>query len=355
MNFFDIFPGPEAGPKTEMLANIQAQHKTPRARYSALLGVYDEAMRQAYRKDNAAGHSVMGANTYTGTIITAFLVDGSITDLVNSWAWLDAYSLAKDVDPFKPLATGQLKHVTSGEAAQVGNTAPASFEPATGSVVAPIQITTQWFNQPCRVGANDLNSGLRLDDLRTKALATFSDAVTAAATAPITAANFTATPLVRAAAGFNLSDTADLQGRLQKAAKKNLILDGTYLARIANQPGFFQKTGEGLNDSGAYKPYGWDGIYLASNWSSAGMNIKGLACHPQAMVRATGLPLNPAGAGASTLSSTMIELPGLKCAVQMNQWLSLATRTFFVSWDLIAGFAAADTSAGIVIANGTPT
>jgi hypothetical protein len=39
----------------------------------------------------------------------------------------------------------------------------------------------------------------------------------------------------------------------------------------------------------------------------------------------------------------------------MSTWFSLATRTMFVSWDVIAGFAAADKTAGVIVASGTPT
>jgi hypothetical protein len=206
-----------------------------------------------------------------------------------------------------------------------------------------------------RVGPTDLNNGLRMEDLRAKAIAAFADTVTVAATAPITAANFTATPLIRSAAAFNFSDSATLQGQLQKSPTKNLILDGNYLARIANQPGFFQKTGEGLDDSGSYAAYGWKGIYLASNWSGAGANIKGLACAPQAMVRATGLPLNPPNIPGGAFTTSTFEVPGCGVACAMSMWFSLATRTMFVSFDIIAGFAAADKTAGVVVASGTPS
>jgi len=345
------------GPKSEILANIHKDHKTPKARHTALLGCYDAAMRQALQKDSRGGRGrdVFGANTYTGTIITSFLMDGSITDLQNMWAFLGAFSLVKDVDPYKPLATGQLKHVTVGEATQVATTAPASFEPVDGSTVTNIAVTMNWFNQPCRVGANDLNSGLRMEDLRTLAVAKFANSVTEYATAAITAANFTATPLIRAPGAFNFSDLATLQGQLQKSPIKNLILDGTYLARIQNTPGFFQKTGANPQESGAYAAFGWNGIYLASDWSGAGTNIKGFACNPQAIVRATGLPMNPPNIPGGAFQTSTFELPGVGIAVALSQWFSLATRTMFISWDLIAGFAAADKTAGVVVASGTPS
>jgi hypothetical protein len=353
MNLFDNEISFElAGPKSEMLAAIHARHETPQARHAATRDNYGTLLRQALAKDAATGRrDVFGANSYSGTLVTSFLMDGSVTDLTNVWAFFNAFSLAKDVDPFKPLAVGELKHVTGGEATQ---TNPTNFEPAGGSTVAPITLTTQWFNQPLRVGPTDLNNGLRMDDLRQKALATFADTVTQAATAPITAANFTATPVITSAAAFGLSDLATLQGQLQKSPIKNLILDGTYIGRISNQPGYFQKTGTGLNDSAGYKPYGWDGIYLASNWTGAGNNIKGFACAPQAIVRATGLPLNAPNASA-TLNTVNVTLPGCGVAVALSSWFSLQTRTMFVSWDLIAGFAAGDLTAGVVVAGGTPS
>jgi ATP-dependent protease ClpP protease subunit len=347
------------GPQTEILANIRKEHKTPQARHTALKANYDRALKQAIQKDARSGRrgDVFAANTYSSTLVTSFLMEGSITDLVNVWAFMGAYSLAKDVDPYKPLATGELKHVTSGEATQVGSAygQPASFEPATGSTISAVPVATLWYNQPCRISAADLNSGLRMEDLRAKALATFSDTVTQAATAPITAATYTATPLIRAAAAFNLSDLATLMGQLQKSPIRNLILDGTYLARIMNQPGFFQKTGENYEATGGYKPFGWNSINLASNWAGAGANIKGFACNPQAIVRATGLPLNPPNIPGGVFQTSTFELPEIGIAVAISLWFSLATRTMFTSWDLIAGFAAVDATAGIVVASGTPS
>jgi hypothetical protein len=67
------------------------------------------------------------------------------------------------------------------------------------------------------------------------------------------------------------------------------------------------------------------------------------------------LPLNPPNIPGGVFSTTTFELPGLEIAVAMSTWFSLATRTMFVSWDVIAGFAAADKTAGVIVASGTPT
>lgn len=345
------------GPQMETLVNIRKEHKTAKARYAAMKPLYDKALKASIQKDQRAGNArdVFAANTYSGTLVTSFLMDGAITDLVSVWAMLNAFSLAEGVDPFKPLATGELKHITAGEATQVGTTAPATFEPATGSTINPITVTMNWFNQPMRVGANDLNSGLRMDNLREKAIAAFADTVTQYATAPITAANFTATPMISAFASFGFSNLATLQGQLQKSPTKNLILNGNYMARILNQPGFYQKTGEDLDDAPGYEAYGWKGIYLASNWVGAGNNINGFACNPQALVRATGLPINPPNIPGGSFTTSTFEVPGCNVACAMSMWFSLATRTMFVSFDVIGGFAAADLTAGVVVATGTPS
>ncbi|MGA3266207.1 MAG: hypothetical protein ABSE16_05220 [Verrucomicrobiota bacterium] len=355
MNLVELLD-PQTPPRSEILANIYSTHKTAKARHAALAQNYERALTQALQKDARERQPVFASNTYSGTLVTSFLMDGSVTPLQNKWAFLRAYSIAKDTDPYKPLATGELKYTTGGEPTQIAGTAPTTFEPATGSTVGAITIVPQWFNQPMRVSANDLNSGLRLDDLREKNLAMFADAVTVAATAPITAANFSAqTPLIQTFGGFGFSDLATLQGQLQKSPIKNAILNGNYLARILNQPGFFQKTGTDMEDAGGYQAFGWNGIYEASNWTGAGNNVNGFACNPQAIVRATGLPLNPTNIPGGTLNSTMLDLPALGIAVQFNLWFSLSTRTLFASWDLIAGFAAGDTTAGVVVAVGTPS
>lgn len=339
------------GPQTEILANIRKEHKTARARHSAMMEVYDHALEQAIAKDikTGRGRDVFGANTYSGTLVTSFLMEGSITDLQNVWAMLAAYSLAYNTDPYKPLAVGVLKHVTGGEATL---TDPTNWEQADGSTVAPISVTPHWYSQVMRVGPTDLNNGLRMEDLRIKNLALFTDKVVQVATAPITAANFpTLTPEIVSAAAFNWSNSSNMRAQLKKSPIKNLILDGDYLARLENVPSFFQNTGIG---NGARPTFGWNGIYESTNWTGAGANIRGLGCHPQAIVKAMGLPLNPPNIPGGIFQTTTFEVPGPNVAVALSMWFSTASRTMFTSWDVVAGFAVADTTAGVILASGQP-
>jgi ATP-dependent Clp protease, protease subunit len=339
------------GPQCEMLANIRKEHKTPKARHAAMTEVYDHALEQALAKDmkTGRGRDVFGANTYSGTLVTSFLMDGSLTDLQNVWAMLAAFTVAYNTDPYKPLAVGVLKHVTGGEATQ---TDPTNFEPADGSTVAPISVTPHWYNQPMRVGPTDLNNGLRMEDLRVKNLSIFADKIVQVATAPITAANFpTLTPEIVSAAAFNWSNSSNMRAQLKKSPIKNLILDGDYLARLENVPSFFQNTGIG---NGSRQTFGWTGMYESTNWTGAGANIRGIGCHPQALIKAMGLPLNPPNIPGGIFSTTTFEVPGPNVAVAMSMWFSTASRTMFVSWDVIAGFAAGDGSAAVILASGNP-
>lgn len=339
------------GPQTEILANIRKEHKTPRARHAAMLEVYDHALEQAIAKDvkTGRGRDVFGANTYSGTLVTSFLMEGSLTDLQNVWAMLAAFTVAYNTDPYKPLAVGVLKHITGGEATL---TDPTNWEQADGSTVAPISVTPHWYSQVMRVGPTDLNNGLRMEDLRVKNLSLFSDKVVQVATAPIAAANFSIlTPEIVSSAAFNWSNSSNMRAQLKKSPIKNLILDGDYLARLENVPSFFQNTGIG---NGPRQTFGWNGIYEGTNWTGAGANIRGIGCHPQALIKAMGLPLNPPNIPGGIFQTTTFEVPGPNVAVALSMWFSTASRTMFTSWDIIAGFAAGDQSSAVLLASGQP-
>jgi len=136
---------------------------------------------------------------------------------------------------------------------------------------------------------------------------------------------------------------ATLWGKLKKSPIKNCLLDGEYLAKLLNQPTFYQAIGDGAQ---AYKGFGWDLLALNTNWAGASNNAVGFVCNPQAIVCLAGLPVTPA---APNLTQGSFTVPGINIGVQTNQWFSLATRTAWYSFDLVFGAAKADTSAGILI------
>jgi hypothetical protein len=172
----------------------------------------------------------------------------------------------------------------------------------------------------------------------------------------ITAANYsTLTPLIRSSGGFGFSDLQFVWGQLKKAGRKHLMLDGSYLARIVNNPTLFQATPV-VPGVGWKNAVGFDYIALHTEWSAAGANIIGFACDPQALGVALGLPVIDApGIPGGVFATARGMLPGVDVPIQVCTWFNTATRTYWGSFDIMFGATALDTSIGMVIASGTPS
>lgn len=327
------------------LEKIQAEHKTPEARCAAMRKDWTALMADAEKRGRGMP---VAANTYSATLVTAHLLDGAITDLQNVWAPLAAFTLDYDPDAYKPNAVCIVKHVTAGTATQVDAT---DFEANGNTTVAPISITPHQYTQNFQVSNSDLNNGLRMADLVTLNTALFANAVIEAAMVPITVANFGAAVVTSSAAAFGYSDLATLQAALKKSPRKNLILDGAYIARVSNVPGFFQPAGVLGGSPSAWRGFGWDIVANNTNWAGAGANIVGFACNPQAIAAVVGLPLTPGGIPGGILAMNTEQVPGLNITVAAFTWFSTKTRTMWQSLDVIFGDAAADKTAGFIVAS----
>lgn len=327
------------------LDKIKADHKTPLARSQAMVMDWKELYDDAIKRDARKGLTPMAANTYSATLVTSFLIDGSITNLQNRWAMLKAFSIDFNTDPYKPLATGVLKQVTAGAATQTNAT---NFESG-NSTVAPVSITMAQYTQSFQVSNSDLNNGLRMQDLVTINISNFANKIIEVATVPMTTTTFTGGSEVSSAAAFGFSNLANLQALLKKSSIKNLILDGSYIARIANSPGFFQAAGVVGGNTGAWQAFGWDMIAQNTDWTGAGANVQGFACNPQAIAGVVGLPLTPPNIPGAILSQSSFTVPQVNTPVAIYNWFNPSTRIMWTSYDIMAGFAAADTTAGFCV------
>ena len=331
---------------------------TAKARYKELRTNWEGLIKDGLARDDrraAASPYVLNSNSYSSTLITAFLIDGAVTVLQNRWAPLRAFTRDFSTDPYKPLASGQLKTVTAGPTVQTG----AASSPITNyeSGDATVGVTTVNVLEYCssvHVTSTELNSGLRMENLMTIGVAALANKIIEAATAPITLANFTAkwdvanNTNVVTAANFGFSNLAEAWGVLQKSPIKNLILDGTYLAKLLNVPTYFQSYGESEN---AWKAFGWDLIALNSDWTGASNNAVGFACNPQAITCLAGLPIQPPNVPGNTLQVGSFMVPEVEMAVQTAQWFALASRTGWFSWGAMFGAAKCDGTAGVVLAS----
>ncbi len=317
--------------------------------HTTLMADWDNIYAEACRRDARKGMQPMNANSISG-FTTAFLLSGSLTPLQNVWAPLMAISKDYSPDPYKPLATATLKNPTAASATLTNATNFAQGN----STVGALTVTMNQYTQPFQISNLDLNSGLRMEDLVTINRAAFANKIIDVALTPVTAANFPGTPVISSAAAFGFAELALLQGRLQKSDIANLILDGTYVASVANTPGFFQQAGTVFGANTAWSAFGWNMIAKNSRWTGAGANIIGFACNPQALIGVMGLPLNPVNFPGGIFNVETVQIPGLNISVALYTWWDVNARTMWTSYDVMAGFSLGDGTAGYLVASNTP-
>ncbi len=299
----------------------------------------------AFNRHMRVGGYPAAANTYSSTLVTAFLASGATTILQKRLAALTAYTRDFGTDRYKPLATGQLKKVTAGSTTLTNAT---NFE-AGDSVVTNVPVTVAQYTQSFQVSNSDLNSGLRMEDIAKVNANLFGNKLTQIATAPITEANFAnyaGGSYVQTPAAFGWGDMAQIWGAIKHANFKHAILDGEFMANLNNTPGSFQNSG--INGSEA-NAFGWDGIHLNTEWTGAGAGCRGFACDPQAIGVCSGLPVSLAAQGAQNITETTFALPGIGLTIAVYSWFSLSSRTLWASYDVMLGAAALDTTAGVFI------
>ena len=324
-----------------------ARFRAATARRSSMKADWKGLLDDAYARDSR--RSVVAANTYSASLVTQFLIDGATTQLQNRWAALKCFSRDNSTDPFKPRATGQYKFVTGGGTTQKN---AANFESG-DSTVSNVSVSVDQYSQAFHVTNDELNSGLRMENLVDINLALLADQITSVALAPITAANFPGLgnpnlpAIVRSPDLFSFSDMRIGWGRLKKSPIHNAVLDGEYLAGIINVPTQFQKSG--VEPGNEWAAFGWDNVALGTNWSGADANVRGFLCNPQAIATISGRPLTAPVVPGNTIQESTTMIPGVDVVLSVYFWFSLATRTAWCSYDLMFGASLLDPTAGLII------
>jgi hypothetical protein len=275
---------------------------------------------------------------------------GATTQLSPKFAAIRAFSRDVSVDPYKPLATGVMKFTSSAQDGSNVLTNATNFAQSTQQIDA-VSVTVSQYTSPASVTNSDLNSGIRMEDLSTALLASLGSKVIQVATAPITTTNFTASPLVSAPETFGFSEARTLWGQLKKANIRNLILDGEYVAQLLNQPVFFQPSVDGTSPTSHWtNVFGWNNIYVNTDWSGAGTSVRGFACDPQAIGVIAGLPLiNNAGIPGGILSVSTGVIPGAELPIAAYLWFDVSSRTYWMSYDVMFGASKLDATAGVIV------
>lgn len=281
------------------------------------------------------------ANTFSATLVTDTLRDVVVTVLQNRLAPLRAFSLEVALERVKPLGKIEIAKVTGGGTVQTNET---DFEDTTNFVatVTNIEVSAAQKTVGMHITNAEMNSGHRLRTVAEMKLAEMGDAIQAVINAKLLAASFTGTGVTAAAIAFGYAELKSLWGGLKKSPIKNIILDGEYFAQ------FLPESKEEFDATSMTIP-GWNQFLLNTYWTGADANTVGFACNPQAIAVGLGLPVvDPAAAGAGLMES-LIQIPGLGASVAQYDWFSTKTRVRWVTWDIMIGAAAGDTTAGLLI------
>ena len=326
---------------------------TQQKRYNEIRANFPAILAEAARKDGVRP-GVFGANTYSSTLTTSFLILGATTKLSPKFAAIKAFSRDVSTDPYKPLATGVMKFTSTLQDGSTAQTNPTDWE-NTNSTVDAVSISVNRYSNGGSITAADLNNGIRMEDITQGVLMGLGSKVMQAVLAPVTTANFTAAPLVAGLDpnAFGFSETRQLYAKLKYANTRNLILDTEYTAGLLNQPTFFQKANEQQNGPGHWtNVFGWDNVFENTEWSGAGANIHGLACDPQAIGVIAGLPMiDGARIPGGILSTSSGVIAGADLPILVKLWFSTRYETYWFSFDTMLGAAKLDATAGVVIKN----
>jgi hypothetical protein len=278
------------------------------------------------------------ANTFDSALVTDSLRDVAITVLQSRLAPLNAFSQDFSADPLKPRATVQVPIATAGGTTQ---TNASNFESG-DSTLDNVAVSVSQYSNSFHLTNDQINGGHRLEKIAKINLHQLANKIIDVALAPVTAANFGAATIdVDTAGDVTAASLKTLWAAIKDGDSRNLIVDGSIYAQFlpANLDAF-QLAAGGKNVG----MYGFDFFSYNNRWDGAEATVKGFACSPQAIAVASGLPANNI-AGSDMMAVENIEIPDLGLTVQMNMWVSRATRAVWASYDVMFGAAKGDPNA----------
>jgi hypothetical protein len=277
------------------------------------------------------------ANTIAAQLIVDTLAAQSQTILANRLAALANFSTDFSSDVKRPKDVVQVAVATAGSTTL---TNPTSFNSIGDSTLAATSVTLNHLYQPFGLSYADVQNAVRLERLVKINLDKLADSIWAAATAPITVANFGAATVTGA-------DTVVTPGSAQlkalwagvnKAGRKALIVNpGIYSQLIPTST-----TSLPLADGA----YGFDGGVYYANLFPSEAKLAGFACSPDAIAMASAAPaLDNVRDGM--LVSEVVQLEGLGMSIYYNVWADKSTRALVASAELMFGASKSVTSGTI--------
>lgn len=278
------------------------------------------------------------ANTIDADLLIDTLSAQAVTYLGDVLAPLSAFSTDFSTDELVQTKAVQVPIITGGSTTL---TNPTSFE-AGDSATDNRAVTVNHYSQPFHITSAQMNQRIRIEMLAKANLQSLGTKIGGVLSALVLAANFTGTAETVAQASFAAANARSLWGKLGKNRSKVLLLDSVAYAQLAPS----DKNAFDLGQKGAY---GFDGIFQHTYWTGATANTYGIAAGRDAFCIAAGIPQMVPGLSDEMVAQKVMQIEGLGLPIQMNIWVSRASRQLWASYDIMFGAAVGLADAAILI------
>ena len=274
------------------------------------------------------------ANTIDADLLIDTLSSQVITFLGDRLAPLRAFSRDFSPEELIQAKNVQVPKITGGSTTL---TNPTSFESG-DSTTTNIPVPITHYSQPFHITSGQYNQRIRLEMLAKANLQALANKLSDVWTALVLDADISTTNTTVAQASFVAASAKAGWAQIAKCSEKHLIIDGVAYAQLAPD----NKNSFDLGQTGAY---GYDGIHLQTRWTGATANVYGIACGPEFMAVAAGIPLQAPGVAQEMVGQKIVTIDSLGLSVQVNTWVSRSSRALWASYDLMFGAAIADGAA----------
>ena len=277
------------------------------------------------------------ANTINSALIVDTVAELSLTSLSNRLAALRHFTSDFSGDVKRPKDVVQVALSTAGSTTL---TNPTSFNSIGDSTLGASAVTLNHLYQPFGLSYADVQNGIKLEKILKINMDKLADSIWAAATAPITVANFGAATVTGADSTVTpgSANLKALWAGVSKAGRKALIVNPGIYSQLIPTSTTSLPLSEGA--------YGFDGgVHYASLFPSEA-KLAGFACSAEAVAMAAAAP-DLDSVGAQFLVREVVPVEGLGINVYYNVWVDPTSRNLIGSMELMFGAKEAITSGTI--------
>lgn len=269
------------------------------------------------------------ANTINTALIVDSVAELSLTSLSNRLAGLRNFASDFSSDVKRPKDVVQVALSTAGSTTL---TNPTSFNSIGDSTLGATAVTLNHLYQPFGLSYADIQNGIRLEKILKINMDKLADSIWAAATAPITVANFGAATVTGADSTVTpgSANLRALWAGVSKAGRKTLIVNpGIYSQLIPTST-----TSLSLSEGA----YGFEGGVFYANLFPSEAKLAGFSCSAEAIAMASASP-DLESVGQEFLMREVVPIEGLGISVSYNVWVDPTTRNLIGSMELMFGAA----------------